>query len=74
MVLDKSHETLIINDKGYWMKEKVNKYKFILWLHCILIVTSNYNVIILVTIEASDVLPHVFILNYLKIKSIIILK
>jgi hypothetical protein len=30
ITLDKSHETLVANDKGYWMKEKVNKYKFIL--------------------------------------------
>jgi hypothetical protein len=30
VALDKSHETLVANDKGYWMKEKVNKYKFIL--------------------------------------------
>jgi hypothetical protein len=30
IALDKLHETLVANDKGYWMKEKVNKYKFIL--------------------------------------------
>jgi hypothetical protein len=28
--LDKSHETLVTNHRGYWVKEKVNKYKFIL--------------------------------------------
>ncbi len=66
VMLDKSHETLVANDKGYWMKEKVNKYNFILWFHCICIVTYNYDVIILVTIEANDVLAHVLILNYLK--------
>jgi hypothetical protein len=60
----KSHETLVVNDKGYWMKEKVNKYKVILWLHCIHIVTCDYNATILVTIEANDVLPRVLILNY----------
>jgi hypothetical protein len=30
IVLDKSHAILITNDKGYWMKKKINKYKFIL--------------------------------------------
>ncbi len=30
VTLDKSHETLALNNKGYWMKEKINKYKFIL--------------------------------------------
>ncbi len=30
VALDKSHVILIANDKEYWMKEKVNKYKFIL--------------------------------------------
>jgi len=66
VALDKSQETLAANDKGYWMKEKVYKYKFILWLHCVRVVTCDYNVTILVTIEANDVLPHVLILNYLK--------
>jgi len=48
------------------MKEKVDKYKFILWLHCIRIVTWDCDATILVTIEANDVLPCVIILNYLK--------
>jgi hypothetical protein len=30
VALDKWHETLVANNKGYRMKEKVNKYKFIL--------------------------------------------
>jgi hypothetical protein len=55
---------LVANDKRYWMKEKINKYKFIFSLHCICIVTCDYDAIILVTIEANDVLPHVLILNY----------
>jgi hypothetical protein len=29
IALDKSHAILVANDKGYWMKEKINKYKFI---------------------------------------------
>ncbi len=29
VALDKSHETLVANDKRYWMKEEINKYKFI---------------------------------------------
>ncbi len=29
VALDKLHKTLVANDKGYWMKEKINKYKFI---------------------------------------------
>jgi hypothetical protein len=65
ITLDKSYEILVANDKGYWMKEKINKYKFILRLHCICIVTCDYNAIILVTIEANDLLPCVLILNYL---------
>jgi hypothetical protein len=66
LALDKSHKTLVANDKGYWMKEKINKYKFIFWFHCIHIVTCDYDTTILVTIETNDVLPHVLILNYLK--------
>jgi hypothetical protein len=65
ITLDKSYEILVANDNGYWMKEKINKYKFILRLHCISIVTCDYNAIILVTIEANDLLPCVLILNYL---------
>jgi hypothetical protein len=59
VALNKSHETLVANNKVYWMKEKVNKYKFILWLHCICIVTCDYDATILVIMEAIDVL-HVF--------------
>jgi hypothetical protein len=62
---DKSHETLFTNDKGYSMKEKIDEYTFIIWFHCIHIVTCDYDATILVTIEANDVLPHVLILNYL---------
>jgi hypothetical protein len=40
------------------MKEKINKYKFI--------VTCDYDVTILVTIEVNDVKPRVLIFNYLK--------
>jgi hypothetical protein len=29
VALDKLHVILVANDKGYWMKEKINKYKFI---------------------------------------------
>ncbi len=65
ITLDKSHETLIAN-KGCWIKEIINKYNFIFWLHCIRIVTCDYDTTILVTIEANDVLPHILILNYLK--------
>jgi hypothetical protein len=49
---------LVANDKGFWMKEKINKYKFI--------VTCDYDVTILVTIEVNDVKPRVLIFNYLK--------
>jgi hypothetical protein len=66
VTLDKLHETLVANNEGYKMKEKVNKYKFILRLHCICIIMCNYDATILVTIDANDVLPRVFILNYLK--------
>jgi hypothetical protein len=61
-----SFYSLVANEKGYWMKEKVNKYKFLLSFHCICIVTCNCDATILVTIEANDVLSSVLILNYLK--------
>jgi hypothetical protein len=64
VALNKSHEMLAANDKGYWMKEKFNKYKFILWLYHTHIVTCDYDVTILVTIKANDVLSCVLILNY----------
>ncbi len=41
--LGKLHETLVANDKRYWIKKKFNKYKFIFWFHYIHIVTCDCN-------------------------------
>jgi len=40
-MLDKSHVTLIKNDKEYWMKEKINKIHFHPLTNHIHIVTCN---------------------------------
>ncbi len=67
VTLDKSHETLVPNDKVYWMKEKIQQIRVHpltpLYTYC---VTCDYDAIILVTIEANDVLSCVLTLNYLE--------
>jgi hypothetical protein len=54
VALDKSHETLVANDEGYWMKEKNQQIQVHPLTPLYNIVTCDYNAIILVTIETND--------------------
>jgi hypothetical protein len=66
LALNASHATLVVNDKGYWMKEKIKKY-----------ITSSFDYIIYILsnaikmqifwslVNANDEMPHVAIFNYL---------
>ncbi len=65
VTLDKSHK-LVTNDKGYCMKQKVNKY--ISSIDSIVYVLSHATKMQLFwsQLKANDVLPHVLVFDYLK--------
>jgi hypothetical protein len=69
VALDKSHEILVTNNNGYWMKEKKSTNTCSSSDSIVYVLSHATKMqLFLSQLKANDVLPRVLILNYFKYK------